>query len=313
MKEKKIWTSKGQQLPEMAENEAREHIEKLLWPDGPVCPHCQSKEVYKMKGDTIRPGLYRCRNRKCEKPFTVTVGTIFEDSHIPLATWIKAFHLMCSSKKGVSALQLQHNLGLGSYRTAWHMAHRIRLAMKCEPLAGGLTGIVEVDEAYIGARKPRPGTGPHKRGRGTKKAPIVVLVERGGNAHCHPVDAVNAKNLKGAIKELVDKSATIHTDEFSSYIGIGKHFAGGHKVVNHGEGEYSHDGVNTNTAESYFSLLKRGVHGIFHHVSKKHLHRYCSEFEFRWNGRELNDVERRTLALQQAPGKRLMYKGPAEE
>lgn len=298
-------TQKGQELPVITEDEARAHIEELRWPNGPICPYCATQNVYKMQGATIRPGLYRCRD--CEKQFTVTVGTIFEDSHIPLSKWVMAFHMMCASKKGVSALQLQRNLGLGSYRTAWHMAHRIRLAMKCEPLAGAMNGIVEVDEAYVGG-KPRPGTGPHKRGRGTKKAPILVLVERGGKAHCKHIDHVSAANLKGAIKTCVAETATIHTDEFPSYVGIGKHFAGGHEIIRHNQGEYSRGDVHTNTAESYFALLKRGVHGTFHHISKRHLHRYCSEFEFRWNIRDQNDVDRRTQALKQVEGKRLMYK-----
>src|SRR5688500_334217 len=125
-------SQRGQEVPELSEDQAREHIEKLLWPNGPVCPHCGSVNVYRMQGDSCRAGLHRCREKECEQQFTVTVGTIFEDSHLPLAKWVKAFHLMCSSKKGISALQLQRNLGLGSYRTAWHMAHRIRLAMKCE-------------------------------------------------------------------------------------------------------------------------------------------------------------------------------------
>lgn len=305
------WTHKGQQLPDMTEGEARQYIEKLLWPDGqPVCPHCGSLNGYKMQGATCRPGLCRCR--ECKKQFTVTVGTIFEDSHIPLAKWVKAVHLMTTSKKGISALQLQRNLGLGSYRTAWHMAHRLRHAMKCEPVAGLLKGTVEVDETYVGG-KPRPGTGPHKRGRGTSKAPVVVLVERDGKAHCMPVERVDAKTLKGAIVECVDKASTIHTDELNVYTGVGQHFDGGHQTVNHGQGQYAVGDVHTNTAESYFSLLKRGVYGTFHHVSKKHLHRYCDEFAFRWNGRKLTDVERRAQAIKQAEGKRLMYKSPAAD
>src|SRR5205814_4941176 len=221
------WTHKDEGIPDLSEDEARAYLEKLLWPNGAVCAHCGNKNVYRMEGNTIRDGLYNCRD--CRKPFTVTVGTIFEDSHLPLTKWIKAFHLMCSSKKGISALQLQRNLGLGSYRTAWHMAHRIRLAMKCEPLAGALKGVVEVDEAYIGARRPRRGTGPHKRGRGTKKAPVVVLVERDGRALSEPIRRVTAKTLKSTIKKMVHQSSTIYSDELASYIGLASHFAGGHQ------------------------------------------------------------------------------------
>jgi transposase-like protein len=304
MRQKHTWTQRGQDTPELSEDEARAHLENLLWPNGPVCPHCEGQNVYKMKGSSIRPGLHRCRD--CKKPFTVTVGTIFEDSHIPLAKWIKAFHLMCSSKKGISALQLQRNLGLGSYKTAWHMAHRIRLAMKCEPVAGMLKGTVEVDEAYIGGR-PRPGTGPHKRGRGTKKAPIFVLVERNGNAYNRPVDRVDGDNLKTLIRDLVHPSSTISSDEYGAYIGIGKHFAGGHQVVKHRIGEYAREGVHNNTAESFFAILKRGVMGTFHQVGKRHLHRYCDEFSFRWNVRHISDSERRGIAIGQSVGKRLMF------
>lgn len=191
-----------------------------------------------------------------------------EDSHFPLSLWVKAFHLMTSSKKGMSALQLQRNLGIGSYRSAWHLAHRIRYAMKQDGTPGMLKGTVEIDECYVGG-KPRPGTGPHKRGRGTTKAPVVVLVERDGKAHSRHVERVDAATLRPAIQEMVDKSATICTDELNVYSGIGEHFDGGHKTVNHGNGQYvGPTGEHTNTAESFFSLLKRGVYGTFHHVSK---------------------------------------------
>jgi transposase-like protein len=169
---------------------------------------------------------------------------------------------------------------------------------------------VEVDECYIGG-KPRRGDGKtHKRGRGTSKAPVVVLVERDGKAHSMPVERVDGATLKGAIKELVHKSATICTDELNVYTGIGEHFEGGHHTVNHGEGQYVDGIAHSNNAESYFSLMKRGVYGSFHHVSKTHLHRYCDEFAFRWNGRELTDVERRNVAVMQSEGKRLFYRQP---
>jgi transposase-like protein len=302
-------SQKGQQIPEMSENQAREHIEKLLWPDGqPVCRHCGSTNAYRMQGATCRPGLCRCRD--CQKQFTVTVGTIFEDTHLPLAMWVKAFHLMASSKKGMSALQLQRNLGIGSYKSAWFMAHRIRHTMKCDPMAGALRGEVQVDETYVGG-KPRPHSGqPRTTGRGTRKQPVVVLVETNGNAHAKPVQRVTARHLKRAIRETVDPSATIVSDEFGAYRGIGEEFDGGHKTVNHSAGEYIRDGFHTNTAESFFALLKRGHYGVYHQMSKKHLHRYCDEFSFRWNGRKMEDAERRTLAIQQVEGKRLMYKTP---
>jgi transposase-like protein len=303
-----IKTQKGQGVPELSEGEAREHIEKLMWPDGqPVCRHCGSVNAYKMQGTTCRPGLCRCRD--CKKQFTVTVGTIFEDSHIPLAKWIKAFHLLATSKKGFSALQLMRNLGLGSYRTAWFMFHRVREAMRFEPMAGMLKGTVEVDETFVGGRprKEFPGQ-TFKRGRGTKKAIVQVLVERGGNAYSTPIPNLTGNVVKGPIRHGVDPSATIMTDENPSYKGIGAEFAGGHGVVKHNIGEYANGDISTNQAESFFALLKRGHYGVYHKMSKKHLHRYSTEFNFRWNGRKMTDVERRDLAVAGAEGKRLTYK-----
>jgi transposase-like protein len=212
---------------------------------------------------------------------------------------------MSTSKKGISALQLQRNLGLGSYRTAWHLAHRIRLAMKCEPFAKALQGDIEVDETYVGG-KPRPGDGKvHKRGRGTKKTPVVALVQRNGGVRTKVVERVNAKTLHAAIKENVAKPSIIVTDEYKAYNRIGKHFDNAHFTVNHGIGQYVNGPIHTNTAESFFALLKRGVHGTFHHVSKRHLPRYCDEFGFRWDNRKVTDIERTTQALKQSKGKRL--------
>jgi transposase-like protein len=238
-----------------------------------------------------------------------------ESSHISIRQWVIAFHLMCSSKKGISALQLQRNLGLGCYQSAWHLAHRIRLAMDQDPLLKLLQGIVEVDETYVGGRprkesrneseslKPKP-----KRGRGTSKVPVLALVERNGNVVSKPIERVNAKTLKGAIKEVCNKSSCIMTDEWPSYRGIGKEFSGGHKVVKHNDGECVRGDVSTNTVESYFALLKRVVHGAYHHVSKQHLHRYFGEFSFRWNCRKMNDGERTIEAIKGSDGKRLMYR-----
>lgn len=305
---------KFKQLSEMAsidvgrltEDQARAILEDIRWPKGVICSHCNEKNVTSLKGTKARDGLYQCN--ECRNQFTVSLGTIMQGSHITLRQWVQAFYSICSHKKGVSALQLQRNLGLGSYRSAWHLAHRIRAAMRLDPLASMLKGAVEVDETYIGG-KPRKGDGEdHKRGRGTNKVPVMVLVERNGKSVSHPIENVNAKTLKGAIKEYVDKDSTIMTDEWRSYIGIGKDFKGGHAVVNHGRGEYVNGEVNTNTAESYFALLKRGVHGTFHHVSKKHLSKYCDEFSFRWNHRKVNDGERTVNAIKGFEGKRLKYR-----
>jgi len=297
------------EVTKLTEETARQYLESLLWPDGPVCPHCKGKNATRIGGGNVRPGLLMCNG--CRRQFTVTVGTIFEDSHIPLRSWIIAFQMMVASKKGVSAKQIQRQLGFGSYSTAWFMCHRIRYAMENGPLTELLKGTVECDETYVGG-KPRPGTGLHKRGRGTSKAPVMALVERKGNVRARALGDVTAKTLKGAIRETIDRSAAIITDEFSSYSGIGKEFAGGHSFVRHNEGEYSVNGVNNNTAESFFSLLKRGVCGTFHHVSKTHLPRYCAEFEFRWNHRGVQDGERMEAAIRKAGGKRLIYKEPAQ-
>jgi len=235
-----------------------------------------------------------------------------ESSHLPLRLWLMAFTIMCSAKKGISALQMQRQLGIGSYRTARFMAMRIRHAMSKEPLAGLLRGTVEVDETYVGG-KPRPEAGQPKnakRGRGTKKTPVVALVERGGRVRARKVDRVDGAALKGAIRKNVDRKARIMTDEWAAYRGIGKEFEGGHEVVTHSAGEYARGDVTTNTVESFFALLKRGVIGSFHHISKEHLDRYCDEFSFRWNTRSASDSERTKIALQQAEGMRLTYKIP---
>lgn len=303
-------TQKDQNLQNLTEDEARAHIERLRWPNGPVCPHCRSINVYRMEGKTTRKGLLACRD--CRGHFTVTVGTVMEDSRLSLATWIRAFHLIASSKKGISALQLQRNLGLGSYRTAWHLAHRIREAMRCSPMAELLGGSVQCDETYVGG-KPRKGTGPHKRGRGTKKTPVVALVETGGQVPSAPVEMVNGDTLRAAIQANVHPSARIITDELASYPAAAVGYAG-HERVKHSAGQYVNDaGFHTNTAESFFSLLKRGVYGTFHHISKKHLHRYCDEFSFRWNTRNIKDRARCDLAISGITGKRLKLRSESRK
>src|SRR5207248_10275648 len=195
----------------LTEDEARETIERILWPNGPVCAHCGAAEnVTRLQGKAHRAGVFQCNN--CHNQFTVTVGTIFEDSHIPLRKWLMAFALLCSAKKGISALQLQRELEFGSYRTAWHMAMRIRHAMKREPLAGLLGGTVEIDETYVGG-KARPQAGAAKanakRGRGTKKTPVVALVERDGRVRARKIERVDAATLKGAVRENVDRKARL--------------------------------------------------------------------------------------------------------
>jgi transposase-like protein len=305
----------------LTEDEARETIERILWPEGPVCAHCNAKEnVTRLQGEAHRPGLFQCNN--CHEQFTVTVGTIFEDSHLPLRKWLMAFALLCSAKKGISALQLQRELDIGSYRTAWHLAHRIRHAMSKEPLAGLLKGTVEADETYVGGKPRKPagpsrGTGEPKRrggGRSTRhRTPVVALVEReGGRSVAKPTIDATSTTLTPMLRAHIDRGATLMTDSWRGYIMVGREFAGGHHRVDHGSGEYARGSAHVNTAESFFALLKRGIVGSFHHVSAEHLHRYCDEFSFRWDHRSITDSARTEIAIRQAGGKRLSYRQPTK-
>jgi transposase-like protein len=250
-----------------SDRKARKFLESLLWPNGPVCPHCQFAEVYKLKPKATskapaRRGLYKCA--ACRKQFTVTVGTIMEDSHIPICKWLMAIFIVCSSKKSISANQLHRMLKV-TYKSAWFMAHRIRYAMSPEmPLAKMLKGIVEVDETFVGGKG-------EMRTKFSRKIPVVALVERGGSMHTRVVADVSQKNLGQCLYDFVDKSAILNTDEHTSYRNPGKEYKE-HQVVNHSKKEYERrnpDGsvTCTNTAESFFSLLKRGVIGSWHHVN----------------------------------------------
>ena len=292
-------------LAEMTEDEARERVENIRWPDGIICPKCGSdKGAYKLESkpeskNKVRPGLYKCK--ACRKNFTVTMGTVFEDSHIPLKKWLLAIYLMNASKKGISAHQLHRMLDV-TYKAAWFMAHRIRYAMTEKPL-GQLIGTVEADETYVGGKR-RGG----KRGRGSEnKTPVFALVERGGELRAGKVQNVTGKTLKGIIRENVTPDSRIMTDQYIAYTGLNKEFAG-HETVNHGAGEYVRGDAYTNTLEGWFSMLKRGVNGTFHHVSKQHLDRYVGEFVYRYNNREITDAERAEKAVKNIEGKRLIYK-----
>lgn len=286
---------------------ARALLEKIRWPEGAVCPHCDSGNSYKLipksgSKSAVRDGVYKCGD--CRKQYTVTVGTVFERSKIPLHKWIAAVFLMCSSKKGVSAHQIHRSLGI-TYKSAWFMCHRIREAMADSPLAemlGGAVKAVEGDETYVGGKRPG------KRGRGAEgKTPVAAMVERGGKSKAFKVKRVTAKNLKQAVRDNVDRKTAIMTDEFPAYRGLGKEFRS-HETVNYGRKEYVRGVVHTNTAEGWFSLLKRGDQDAFHHISEKHLDRYLDEFTFRYNRRESTDGERTSAALAEIAGKRLMYK-----
>lgn len=292
---------------------AREYIEAIRWPNGPICPHCGVvNSATLMKGKAHRPGLYQCK--ECEKQFSVTVGTLYERSHIPLNKWLLATRLLCSSKKGISAHQLYRDLGFGSYRTAWFMAHRIREGMRdlsTTPM-GGEGKTVEADETFVGGKEKNK----HRRKRnadnigGMGKEPVFSLVERGGNVRSEHVASVSAETLRPVLKAQLDRASVLMTDGEGQYRILGPMFAR-HETVNHGIGEYVRGDAHTNTVESYFAVLKRGLNGIYHHVSQQHLKRYLCEFDFRYNNRialGIGDAERAVKALEGIAGKRLTYR-----
>lgn len=286
-------------------DKARQYLEAVRWPSGPVCPHCGSAEGhYQLQGKAHRPGLWKCKD--CREQFSVTVGTVFERSKIALNVWLQAVYLLCSSKKGISAKQLERTLGV-TYKTAWFMAHRIREAMTTNPtgLLGGGGGIVEADETYWGKK---PGT--IKRRGCAHKNPVVSLVERGGKVRSFHVANVKATTIKEILVSNMDKSANLMTDEASAYTIVGREFAS-HGVVNHGSKEYSRGNNHTNTIEGYFSIFKRGMVGTYHKCGEQHLQRYANEFDFRYNHREklgFDDIQRTEAALKGIAGKRLTYR-----
>lgn len=285
---------------------AREHLEALRWPTGSVCPHCGGADRQsKLEGTSHRAGLYFCGH--CRQQYTVTVGTVFERSKVPLHKWVLATHLLCSSKKGMSAHQLHRTLGV-TYKTAWFMAHRIREAMNIEPEGqlGGGSEPVEVDETFWG-NKGKQAKGARSYHHQMK---IVSLVERNGTKRSYQVPNVSPKTLRPILTAQIAAKARLMTDQAGVYQKLGKDFAS-HEVVNHTIKEYSRGDVTTNTVESSFSLLKRGLVGTFHHVGEQHLQRYVNEFDFRWNTRTklgFSDVERAAVALKNIGGKRLTYR-----
>lgn len=291
------------------DEKARKHLEHVLWRDGIVCPHCKCNDQKKfgvIKANSAaktRAGLRWCCN--CKSKFTVTIGTIFEDSHIPLRKWLIAWYLLCSCKKGIAALELQRLLEIGCYGTALFMAHRIRYALKAESYADKLSGIIEADECFVS----RTSTGQGQGGKG-KPVPVMALVQRGGSVRSQVLPTVCGANLKQAIRDNVQICSEVHTDANMAYRGLEPKFT--HKTVKHCAGEFSrHEGesvVTTASVESFFSLLKRGVIGTFHHVSPQHLHLYLAEFDHRYACRKITDGERTDIGLTKAAGKRLIYK-----
>jgi transposase-like protein len=257
-------------------------------------------------GERNKRFLWRCR--ACKQQFTVRIGTVYEESRIPLRHWCYGFWRAATSQKGVSALEIKRHCQI-SYKSALFLMTRIRFALAPDDDAPKLTGTVELDETYIGPRKPRY-KGTSKKGRGTSKIPVFVAVERGGQLRRRVVADVTRETLEAAIREEVDRRAHLMTDEFSAYKRIGPEYAG-HSTVCHSTKEYARGDVHTNTAESSHALVKRGITGVYHNVSSEYLHRYLWHFDFLWNNRKLNDGERTVLAIQSAEGKRLMYKPPA--
>lgn len=286
---------------------AVEFMEARRWGDMPACPRCGSLSVYTMKDAKTgaRNKDFRWRCKDCKRMYSVRTGTVFEETRLPLRVWAFAFWSACSSKKGVSAMQISRECQI-AYKSALFVMNRIRRAMSGEgEPQPKLKGIVEADETYIGG-KPRY-KGPHNPRGTANKIPVVAFVERGGDARYPVMDRLSVENLKEAMLAEIDTSAHLMTDESSAYTRIGREFKGGHSTVHHSSKEYARGDAHSNTIEGVFSLLKRGVFGTFHSVSRKHLPKYLAEFEFRWNARHVSDGERAARAIKAAEGKRLTY------
>lgn len=301
------------------EAKAFEHVEAILWPNGLVCPKCGSVDKhYKLKGvrtkaskknpnGVERHGLYKCG--ACRSQFTVRMGSIFEESHLPLTKWLQAIHLMCASKKGVSAHQM-HRILECTYEAAWFLCHRIRLAMASGDLSplGGNGKTVEVDETYIGRLTNTPVT----RGTGHKNT-VVTLVERGGRARSFHVDTARIGTIMPIVRANIAKESALMTDEAGVYRRVGQEFAS-HDFVTHSKDEYVRGTVHTNTVEGFYSIFKRRMKGVYQHCGEQHLHRYLAEFDFRYSNRTamgVDDGTRAFIALVGAKGKRLMYRQEA--
>jgi transposase-like protein len=293
------------------EKSAVEFLERQRWENTPACPRCESSEVYQMMGcDGQRNKDFRWRCRSCQEMFTVRTGTIFEETRLPLRVWVYAFWKACSSKKGISALQLSREMEI-THKSALFILRRIRHGMG-EQNAPKLTGTVEADELYMGG-KPRF-AGQSKAGRGSNKYPVLGVVQRGGDVRFQALERLTADRIGEFIAENADLSCRMITDEANLYTKLGRKFEGGHKVVRHKWRQYVKPGtdIHSNTIEGVFSLIRRGVMGTFHSVSRKHLPNYLNEFQFRWNTRNMNDGERVSQAIKAVSGKRLQYRESVE-
>lgn len=289
-------------------NKAREYLEAERWPDGPVCPHCGAKEVgTKLQGKSTRPGVYKCKG--CEKPYSVTVGTVFEKSKIPLNKWLLATFLITGSKKGISAHQIHRQLGV-TYKTAWFMMHRIREALapaaKSQGPIGGSGKTIEADETFVGGKAKNV----HRGKPIPPKRPVVALVERGGEVRAKHVADVTAKTVREVLVTQASRKSHLKTDDSLTYYWLGREFAS-HESVNHSADEYVRGDAHTQTIESFFAIIKRQMYGTHHAVSEQHLQRYVNEVAFKWNHRaalEIDDTMRAKAALRGIEGKRLTYR-----
>ena len=293
------------------ETAARKHLEKLLWADGPVCPHCGTvNEATLLKGKSTRPGLFKCR--PCQKPFSVTVGTVFERSKIPLHQWVYAVDLYTASKKGFSAHQLHRTLKV-TYKTAWFMAHRIREAMRDNnptPM-GNNSGPVQVDETYYGNTSKR--AKGYKKGHKNKSSVVALVEPSTGKARAFAVKSANSETVAGIVYTNIRRKAVLVTDEASVYTFIGTQFSEHQTVIHTGREYVNKDGYTTNNVENFFGIFKKGMVGVYHFCGEQHLQRYLNEFSFRYSNRSglgINDTERAEIALKGITGKRLMYKKP---
>jgi len=295
----------------VSEPQAVIFLEKQRWGDCPACPKCGSVAVYQMtRRDGQRNKDYRWRCRDCSEFFTVRTGTVFAETRLPLRVWVYAIWKACSSKKGISALQLSREMEI-THKSALFILRRIRHGLG-EVAPEKLTGTLEMDEMYIGGR-PRYKY-QAKRGRGTTKTPVVGVVQRGGDVRLTMMERVTGDNIGKFVKENADLTCRVITDELRVYLKPASAFQGGHEVVKHKVGEYVREGtdIHSNTVEGVFSLIRRGVIGTFHSVSKKHLPNYLNEFQFRWNTRKMNDGQRVSAAIKQIDGKRLEYRESVE-